>query len=743
MEAKKSRLTIKIKLLLMVGIPLLGVTGFAFNEILNQNRLSGEIDRVKALVQFGVLAGDLVHEMQKERGLSSGYLGSKGTLFGEALDKQRQETDRRYGVLKTAWAGFKPELGSPLFLETAARGFSALEELNQKRQAIEGLKIPLPEVLGYYSNTIGLFLRAIETSIQITPDPEIVRRLSAYTALLQAKERAGIIRAVMNNTFAQGKFAPGMYRRYLDLLSKHEAYLGVFESQANEPNLTFYRQTVAGPVVEKVGGMQAKAVFEQEKTLIFATGAVLFSQWADSYSAMEKEQALAGLAQLIQSLKSEDLGAGDQETHRGLTQKLGQLENSLKGGESPRSGAFQGLVEQNRRAIDQGFAQLSKTNFQVDSGDWFNQMTAKIDLFKQVENHLTADLLAQAEAMQSAILLVYLLSSLVVLLTLSVGMVQGQQIIGLLEKLITDLSHASTEVASASDEIAKSANALAAGATEQAASLEETSASMEMMTQQSEDNALAAENTVGGMEKISQIVEHALTSSRQASALAKQASQSAESGVEAMGKIVQAVEAINQGSEKIRDIVGVITEITQQTKMLATNAAIEAARAGEQGKGFAVVANEVAALAENSKAAAKVISTLIRENSANSAKGSELATQGQAVLQEILGQSQKVVGFMEEIALQADQEAKGITEMKSQVLQISSASNAQSRGAKEINQALGQMGEVTQGNAATAEQAAAAVEQLSAQAKMLMDMVTEVSAQVGGHRRAGLSHLSN
>ena len=743
MEARKSRLTIKIKLLLMVGIPLLGVTGFAFNEILNQNRLSGEIDRVKALVQFGVLAGDLVHEMQKERGLSSGYLGSKGTLFGEALDKQRQETDHRYAVLKTAWAGFKPELGSPDFLKTTALGFTALEELNQKRQAVEGLKIPLPEVLGYYSNTIGLFLRAIETSIQITPDPEVVRRLSAYTALLQAKERAGIIRAVMNNTFSQGKFAPGMYRRFLDLLSKHETYLAIFEAQANEPNLTFYRQTLVGPVVEKVGEMQHRAVFEMEKTLSFATGAASFSWWVDIYATQNKEQALAGLTQWVSGLKSENLGPGDQETFKGLSQKLGSLESSLKGAESPRNGALQSWVEQNRQSIDHGLAQLSKPNFQVDSGDWFTQMTAKIDLFKQVENHLTQDLLAQAEAMQSAILLVYLLSSLVVLLTLAVGMVQGKQIIGLLEKLITDLAHASTEVASASDEIAKSANALAAGATEQAASLEETSASMEMMTQQSEDNAQAAENTVGGMEKISQIVELALTSARQASVLAKQASQSAESGVSAMGKIVEAVEAINQGSEKIRDIVAVITEITQQTKMLATNAAIEAARAGEQGKGFAVVANEVASLAENSKAAAKVISSLIRENSANSAKGSELASRGQTVLQEIFGQSQKVVGFMEEIALQADQEAKGIEEMKSQVRQISSASTAQSRGAKEINQALGQMGEVTQGNAATAEQAAAAVEQLSAQAKMLMDMVTEVSAQVGGQRQSGLGHLPN
>ena len=197
------------------------------------------------------------------------------------------------------------------------------------------------------------------------------------------------------------------------------------------------------------------------------------------------------------------------------------------------------------------------------------------------------------------------------------------------------------------------------------------------------------------MEQLTSTVQHNAANAKQANQLAVEASDIAGKGVEVVGRVVRTMEDINDSSRKIGDIISVIDDIAFQTNILALNAAVEAARAGEQGRGFAVVAVEVRNLAQRAATAAGEIKQLIDDSVMKVSGGSKLVTQAGLTMEEIVNS------------------IRGVTVMMSE---ISAASAEQTAGIEQINQAIGQMDDVTQQNAALVEQAAAAAELLEEQA---------------------------
>ncbi|OTP72112.1 Methyl-accepting chemotaxis protein I (serine chemoreceptor protein) [Caballeronia sordidicola] len=239
----------------------------------------------------------------------------------------------------------------------------------------------------------------------------------------------------------------------------------------------------------------------------------------------------------------------------------------------------------------------------------------------------------------------------------------------------------SESIASASKQIAAGNTDLSARTEEQAASLEETAASMEELTstvKQNSDNA------------------------RQASGLADNARSVAQQGSDVVKQVVETMAGIDESSGKIADIIGIIEGIAFQTNILALNAAVEAARAGEQGRGFAVVASEVRSLAQRSSTAAKEIKGLIEASGDRVQTGNALVARAGDTMDKLGTAIQRVNDIMGEIA---------------------SASQEQSRGIEQVNQAITQMDEVTQQNAALVEQAAAAAGSLEDQAEQLRETV--------------------
>ncbi|WP_136419583.1 methyl-accepting chemotaxis protein [Herbaspirillum sp. ST 5-3] len=244
-------------------------------------------------------------------------------------------------------------------------------------------------------------------------------------------------------------------------------------------------------------------------------------------------------------------------------------------------------------------------------------------------------------------------------------------------------------IATASSEVASGSLDLSSRTEEQASSLEETASSMEELTSTVKQNA---------------------DNARQANAMAETASNVAAKGGEVIAKVVVTMDEINSSSTRITDIISVIDGIAFQTNILALNAAVEAARAGEQGRGFAVVAAEVRNLAQRSAAAAREIKTLIEDSTAKVENGGKLVNEAGATMQEIVRSVKHVTDIMAE---------------------ITAASLEQTTGIEQINQAINQMDEVTQQNAALVEQASAASEAMQEQAAKLAQTVSIFKLDLG------------
>ena len=222
------------------------------------------------------------------------------------------------------------------------------------------------------------------------------------------------------------------------------------------------------------------------------------------------------------------------------------------------------------------------------------------------------------------------------------------------------------------------------------------------LSQRTEQQASNLQQTAASMEELSATVNHNNDTARQAAQLATGAARVAEGGGQVMGQMVQTMDQITTSSKKISDIIGTIDGIAFQTNILALNAAVEAARAGEQGRGFAVVAGEVRLLAQRSAEAAREIKTLITASVERVEAGNTLVGQAGRTMEDVVNQVRRVADLISE---------------------ISAASSEQTKGIGQVGEAVNQLDQVTQQNAALVEESAAAAESLRMQASQLAETV--------------------
>ncbi len=306
----------------------------------------------------------------------------------------------------------------------------------------------------------------------------------------------------------------------------------------------------------------------------------------------------------------------------------------------------------------------------------------------------TDEFMGAAHAIRNVIIIV---GSVFLAVTLVLVFLFSLSITRPINRIIHGLNEGADQVASASGQVASASQSLAEGSSEQAASLEETSSSLEEMSSMTKQNA---------------------DSASQADHLMKEANRVIGKANDSMKEMAASMEDISMASAQTSRIIKTIDEIAFQTNLLALNAAVEAARAGEAGAGFAVVADEVKNLAMRSADAAKSTADLIEGTVKKVANGSALVKRTSEGFTAVADSSGKVAELVAEIA---------------------AASNEQARGIEQVNTAVMDMDKVTQQNAANAEESASASEEMHAQAEQMKSVVGELVSLIGGNG-AGARH---
>ncbi len=244
-----NRLGLAGKMLLAICLPLLALLFFASHYAYDRYRVTHEM--AQALQQLTVVerSAQLVHELQKERGMSAGFIGSEGRKFADALPRQRQQVDEaisRFQGLERGSVHEQADLG--------------LSELTGIRDQVDKLAIEAPRQVAFYSQLIASLLKVVDEISLRSQDAAIALQTNAYAAFLQNKERMGMERATLSNVFAKGSFTPATLQQFMSLLSAQQSYLERFRAAASPAQQRLLEEIEKSPVIAEVAKYEQLAL---------------------------------------------------------------------------------------------------------------------------------------------------------------------------------------------------------------------------------------------------------------------------------------------------------------------------------------------------------------------------------------------------------------------------------------------------------------------------------------------------
>ncbi len=633
-----TNMSFKRKIIILLTLPILGFLWLSISEIVKDVETTNEMSSLNQLTRLSVVYSELVHELQRERGMTAGFIGSQGTKFVSDLRAQRTRTDNRHNQRNKYWQS--AEINLPRISRLNTEISHSLQQITVIRNRVDSQSILLSEALGYYTKLNEKLLSISALITEFSSDTTITTETIAYYNFLQGKERAGIERAVLNNTFSKNEFAPGMLVKFISLVTEQNTYFSKFKVLGNSDNVRFFEQQL------------------------------------DNHSVAEVEK-LRGLA------------------------------------ESKMSG------------------------FGVDPVYWFEQSTARIAQLKKIENQLTDSLIAlteqKSQQAQSATV-----GSIVMFVSLTLfALIVSFKVIIDLTTRVKDLTRVLSKVRNDNDltvratyednselgqislllnktleEFSEVIDRLSQSSLILASTTEETAQTCQYnshsLVEQQDQIGLIATAT----EQLSVTVSEIAAKTQQTLSSAKLADEQSQAGLSTVQHAYQSIESLaseinglvvqithlHESSNNINSVIDVIKSVSEQTNLLALNAAIEAARAGEQGRGFAVVADEVRTLALRTQESTAEIEGFIRALQSdvqtafnvidNSQKMSSIAVEDsrgvEQTLKDISGAVSEIFCMTEQISTATEEQAVVTQDIAQNIVSVEQKSTESATGATQI-----------------------------------------------------------
>ncbi|MCX8017511.1 MAG: nitrate- and nitrite sensing domain-containing protein, partial [Rhodocyclaceae bacterium] len=249
--------SIRVRLLFLFAALAIGMAFYLVKAILANVAALNEGRQIAAVSEVAVATSALVHELQKERGLSAGFIASSGAKFAAELDKQRKETDTRRDALTRVRNELAAELLPPAMSEGLKRADEQLAQLGQMRQQISALTLSGPQSFAFFSGSIERYLDSVALAAPALDNAAMARQFTAYVQFLNAKEQTGRERATVNAIFTTDKpVDAALLRRFISIVTSQDVYLAGFRVVASDAQKEALTKLLAAPASVQTAQMR-------------------------------------------------------------------------------------------------------------------------------------------------------------------------------------------------------------------------------------------------------------------------------------------------------------------------------------------------------------------------------------------------------------------------------------------------------------------------------------------------------
>ncbi|ADG94746.1 methyl-accepting chemotaxis sensory transducer [Arcobacter nitrofigilis DSM 7299] len=704
--------SIKKRLFLIFIIPLLAIILLSSLVIYDHYQDYKNYKKLEIMINLNSNISQLLHELQKERGASAGYIGSKGAKFSDILKSQRLVTDTKIKNLKNYIK--EKEVNKIIDVDginDINKIFQELGNIGSTRTNVDDFKIELNTAVTYYSNINSSLLYLTTFAFKDSKDTKLSTQAMAFYEFLEAKELAGLERAIGSAIFSSKELDVNLKSKFISLIAMQKTYLNEFHNFANKKLLSIEKETIDKNIFDEVNKMRE----------------IIISDTAGSHTKVKPTYWFQTITKKINLLKQTDDLLSKEILKEAIEKKSAGLNNfilyvvivliivliiTFLGVYISKT--IKDAVLKIREGIKEFFDFMNRkanivNEIDIKSKNEFGEIASFINAsIKSLQKELDADTKCAGEAilvlhkLQEGYLNYQILSAptnpqiRTFALTVNRMLVNQQKVMsnileelekytnynylsklsdqnmsGEMKQLIDGINSLGDSITKMLQENKRNGDILTNSSETLSSNVSHLNTSALSQTASIEETAAAIEETTSSINEISQ-------QATQMQKLSKDTLEFATEGLNLANTTQKSMDEINSATQEILEATSIIDQIAFQTNILSLNAAVEAATAGEAGKGFAVVAGEVRNLATRSAEAAKEIKELVEKANTKAAEGkhsSEKMIEGYSKLNEKINDSSKIIS------------------------NVADATVEQSKGISQINEAISEIDKLTQENA--------------------------------------------